>query len=422
MNTASAAPQHNNSCQHCIGYDVDNLANKDLEKYVSPKIEIKNSFNYLKKRSSNSKFNSQIKSTNNIKPTHKNHSLNFKHDQPSDFPNLVNPSGTNFINSLRHGYPDTSMSFSSTSGHSYLQMNKSLLSMPKTIPNNSPTTFVPNQRQSSGADKTNMTSAKNSTTSSSRPILPNLSSVKRANMPLKGLAYKESKDRIKSTKGSSFIVDGTNDDYLDKMVTTARGDAKTSMLIHTNNESNLEGFLPTSKPKYKEMLKNIRKGVTIYRNSNENKTDRLITNNNTQHTHKVLPRDSSGHKQNNHQMIKTNKDRKKLNALNLNDNLKIKGDRISTLDDEFAVNKPTISAKTNNDDINDTNTDFTSNTDENLTKSASTNKPDSGESQNQSNKLDISVIGDSSINDTSFGSNGLIDLMRLNTTPDQDLY
>ncbi|CAF1075097.1 unnamed protein product [Brachionus calyciflorus] len=123
--------------------------------------------------------------------------------------------------------------------------------------NNSPNLFVTKEMTFSG--DLNLFK-RNRSFSNTKSILPNLSAVKRNNSPLKGLAYREVKNRFSSdefllknntTIQSQDVLPFHNEIEIDKK----------NSLFESNFIHNSDNF--STRPSYKEMLKGIRRGVTL---------------------------------------------------------------------------------------------------------------------------------------------------------------
>lgn len=82
--------------------------------------------------------------------------------------------------------------------------------------------------------------------STNKSILPNLSAVKKPNTPLKGLAYKEVSQRIKCN-----IPHLETHNY------------NKEPAINTGERDGLSKYIKLNKQNYKQMLKSIRKGITV---------------------------------------------------------------------------------------------------------------------------------------------------------------
>lgn len=147
-----------------------------------------------------------------------------------------------------------------------------------TIVNNANNIFLDYEdNMSHSTIKTTIRNNVNNLDTSKQRILPNLSAVKKQNVPLRGLGFKEAKQRIISNK--SIISDNFADENSNTL--NAINHQKTQQIAHDNNnnfniqstnlnykvDSVVNNFPSIAnsgfeKPTYKEMLKGIKKGVT----------------------------------------------------------------------------------------------------------------------------------------------------------------
>ena len=125
--------------------------------------------------------------------------------------------------------------------------------------------------------KTNVSNATNKSVSSAKPILPNLSAVKKQNIPIKGLAFRELTQRILlSNKENNNQHNDFEEAYLElniqsRNVYIDNNEKKTALIeasllntntINSNNSTNNNNNV-SSYRNYKQMLRNVKKGVTL---------------------------------------------------------------------------------------------------------------------------------------------------------------
>ncbi len=122
--------------------------------------------------------------------------------------------------------------------------------------------------------KTNMT---NKTVSSAKPILPNLSAVKKQNIPIKGLAFRELTQRILLSNNETNINQNEFEAYFELNIhsrniyidSPGNNEKKTTLIeasllnANTNSSNNSTNNNSSGYRNYKQMLRNVKKGVTL---------------------------------------------------------------------------------------------------------------------------------------------------------------
>jgi hypothetical protein len=134
--------------------------------------------------------------------------------------------------------------------------------------------------------KTNMSNINNKTVNSVKPILPNLSAVKKQNIPIKGLAFRELTQRVLLSNNENNNNQNDFETYFELniqsrniYIDSSSNNEKKATLIdssllnsNTNNSNNsVSGYRS-----YKQMLRNVKKGVTL---NQREKTEIYSTNN-----------------------------------------------------------------------------------------------------------------------------------------------
>lgn len=180
---------------------------------------------------------------------------------------------------------DETMSQSSASNRTQNKTNTRSSSITKLPPpSNSPNLYNVNNSSNSNYVNYYYNNKDINTKENKRSILPNLSAVKRTNVPMKGLAFKEAKQRIipndenvnnselmrsiTAKQARNIRIEPDKRNFSNKLDNNIKATANE---LNTNNVSNTPEL--TNRPSYKDMLKGIKKGVTLTSNStlyNEN--------------------------------------------------------------------------------------------------------------------------------------------------------
>jgi hypothetical protein len=200
------------------------------------------------------------------------HELLYPREKTLSTPNLINQQSLGDKN-------DETMSQSSASNRTQNKTNTRSSSITKLPPpSNSPNLYT-------GVNNSNTSNYINyyynnnnkevvNTKEAKRSILPNLSAVKRTNVPMKGLAFKEAKQRIipndenvnteimrsiTANHARNIRIEPDKRIYSNKLDNNLKNSIQNE--LNTNNISNTPEL--SNRVSYKEMLKGIKKGVTL---------------------------------------------------------------------------------------------------------------------------------------------------------------
>jgi hypothetical protein len=364
-----------------------------------------------------------------------NTNLNNIQNSVSNTSLIGNPSAAlevSVLNPNNHNFSDVedAMSHSTISNANFKKLISSRNKLP---PPNSPTnipsnytTYKNHLHHNTNSNFTNNAYANNTYKDSKtnvnnldqpKQILPNLSAVKKQNMPLRGLAFKEAKQRIMN-QSNEFVSDS-------QFMTSLNNEAS-----NRNNAIKIEpekksadsvaisfpviNDVINGKPTYKQMLKGIKKGVTVNNQSLSNfsneklETSKLVSN-------LVTTNRNLSTRQPNLKFDKNGKPVRAQKAKNYIKILKIKGDKIATaekvtsnLKEVNSHNKKTLILTTKyNTTLNESGL---SNLDDNNTNNTSTNQ----DYQNTDNLNANSRLFSISINNF---TQSILNVKRVNSSP-----
>jgi len=338
---------------------------------------------------------------------------------------VLNPNNQNFSD------VEDAMSHSTISNANFKKIISSRNKLP---PPNSPTNIPSNytynnnhHHHNTNSNFTNNAHANNNTYKDSKTnvnnldqpkqILPNLSAVKKQNMPLRGLAFKEAKQRIMN-QSNEFVSDS-------QFMTSLNNEAANrNNLIKIEPEKKSTDSVAISfpvindaingKPTYKQMLKGIKRGVTVNNQSLSNfSNDKLETSKLASNL--VTTNRSMSTRQPTLKFDKNGKPVRAQKAKSYIKILKIKGDKIATaekvtsnLKEVNLHNKKTLLLTTKyNTTLNESGL---SNLDDNVTNNTSTNQ----DYQNTDNLNANSRLFSISINNF---TQSILNVKRVNSSP-----